>query len=287
MNYYYHFFYFAWSFFLIYTLNTNAVNETNNESKTRDYEIVTPKRGFVGSPPSPAGEPNTWLPTKPSHFDKRYIRVTELPERVSQGMRRIVLRVDEIDEVGKILKRLYYVYIDISSEGAKILHRIRDDNSSIDDFGFRKYSMPFSFVCARSPALGFKDGEMDGYVRSSGHGVEFVRKKAKESDKSIQVEAAYFDTGEDGKTRWYGNEIDRIRKEKASVKFREKQEWANENDWLWTKMERYDANGNIMMHCRKIKIGSIDKDDDWPISFRATNAPNWFTSQGSTNNLTK
>ena len=161
------------------------------------------------------------------------------------------------------------------------------NGSSRDDSGIRKYGLPFPFTCARLPGLGFKNGEMDGYVRSTGHGVEFVRKKAKESDESIQVEVAYFDTGEGGKTRWYGNDIDRIRKEKSSVKFREKQEWENENDWLWTRMERYDASGNIMMHCRKIKIGSIDKEDDWPINLRMTNVNDWFTSQGSTNSLTK
>jgi len=287
MNYYYHFFYFALSFSLIYTLNTNAVNETNNESKTRDYEIVAPKRGFIGSPPSPAGKPDTWPPTKPSHFDKRYIRVTELPERVSQGMRRIVLRVDEIDEVGEILERLYYVYIDISSEGAKILHRIRDDNSSVDDFGFQKYSMPFPFACARSLALGFRDGEADGYVTHAGEGIEFFRKKNKIMSRAIEVDASYFNARESGKTCWYGTNIVEVAKSGSMVLFREKQEWENENDWLWTKMERYDANGNIMMHCREIKIGSIDKDDDWPISSRATNAPIWLAFQGSTNSLTK
>lgn len=287
-------------FFYLYCLSVMFVacvianNKSGGEQNIYDYEITTPKPGFIGGPHTAAAR-TPMMPKDQSDFCTRHIRVTKIVERELPDMRRIVFRIDEIDDKGNITIRsrtsmegVYFIYIDISSEGTAILKKNEDDNSNGEDFGGTKFSLPFPFNCVRSPTLGFKNGEMDGYVQSAGHGIEFVRKKAKESDKSVQVEAAYFDTREAGKTRWLGNDIDRIRKsEKTRVLFREQQEWANENDLLWTRMERYDGNGNFMMRCRKITIGSIAKEDDWPINFRMTNVNDWFTSQGSTNSMMK
>lgn len=280
----------------IFVICNSANSESAGKKVAHDYEIITPKPGYIGGPLTPAAIPNMRPPMDQRHFNKRYIRVTEIAERELSGLQRVVLRLDEIDNKGSVFNRgLYFVYINISPEGAAIIQKNEDDNSSENDLGSIKNRIPFPFTCARSPGLGFKNGDTDGFAIYNRRGPAFVRKTAKGTKGPIQVEAVYFEKQKDANdtkpdTRWYGTNIAEVTNSGTTrTLFREKQEWANEADWLWTKMERYDANGNIMMRCKEIKIGK-DGVEYFTTDTAATNAAQtneiMSTTQPSINELT-
>jgi hypothetical protein len=225
----------------------------------KEYKVVTPKKGFIGSPPSPSAAPDIRRPAQVEDFDNRFLRVTLIGTRAIEEGRRIVMRLDEIDAMGTTkVPGLYYAYMDVQPEGTLVICRRTDDGGNSDEADVIRYGLPFPFGCARPPTLGFKNGKKDGYVDSVGRGVEFARKDGNAQSGVITVEATHFERSADwaGKApaspAWYRGDIEDVKNDgRTKVHFREKQQWGKATGWLWDEMERVDKDGNLLMRCRK------------------------------------
>jgi hypothetical protein len=54
---------------------------------------------------------------------------------------------------------------------------------------------------------------------------------------------------------WRGSKIPDVGNGRKTERvFRETQEWKNADDWLWTKMERVDMQGNVLLRCEATKV---------------------------------
>lgn len=238
--------------------HTNAVYQVN-ESKI--FKVMVPKSGYLGSPLSPFAPIIKYRqPTNEAHFKPFYVRVTIVADRKNKEYRRIVLRLDEADENVKIINHgLYYSYVDFLPEGLKIITRCMDDNGNSND-DITVNEIPFPFICARPPKLGFTKGNSEGQRDKSGVGVRYLKKEKKDDTSVVNIEAERFENyeglGELGSrtAKWYTSEVDDVVKsKKTKIIYRENQKWASEGDWLWDEMERFDKDGNILMKCKKVQ----------------------------------
>lgn len=235
-------------------------------NQTRTYKVMFPKSGYIGTPASAAAIEEFRHPTREEHFKTCYIRVTVVADRKHKGNRRIVLRMDEIDENLKLIREaLYHAYIDILPEGVKIICRRDDDNGDSTETNIR-YGIPFPFECARPPQLGFKETNSDGHRDEMGYCVKYFKKEKKDDSPVVSIEAERFENLEgleDSEglksvaarpAKWYKAEVDDVVKsKKTKILYRENQKWVRGNDWLWDEMERFDKDGNILMKCKKIQ----------------------------------
>lgn len=238
------------------------VNQTNivyqvNQSKT--YKVMVPRSGYIGNLSAAAIEVFRH-PTSEEHFKTRYVSVTVIADRRHKGYQRIVLRLDEVDGNMKLIHQgVYHSYIDFLPEGIKIITRCEDDNGNSND-SITKYEIPFPFLCARPPQLGFTKGSSEGQRDKSGVGVRYFKKEKKDNSSFINIEAERFENYEgledlgSRTAKWYKSEVDDVVKsKKTKIVYRENQKWATENDWLWDEMERFDKDGNILLRCKKIQ----------------------------------
>ena len=229
-------------------------------NQTRTYKVMFPKTGYIGNPASASSIKEFMQPTSEEHFKACYVRVTIVADRIRKGNKRIVLRMDEVDEKLNMLREgLYYSYVDFLPEGIKSIYRCADDDSDYTETGIR-FGIPFPFSCTRPPLLVFLKGYSEGYRDKSGLGVRYLKKENKDNSSVVNIDAERFENvenlGELGSrtAKWYKSEVDDVVKsKKTTVVYREKQKWASEGDWLWDEMERFDKDGNILMKCKKIQ----------------------------------
>ncbi len=96
----------------------------------------------------------------------------------------------------------------------------------------------------------------------TGIGVAYALKKpGTASDPKVKIEATRFNRRsairKDDVPIPYLSDSDMgdLLKEKpeATILFREEQEWDKTDDWLWRKMERFDAKGTFLMRCVRMK----------------------------------
>lgn len=222
------------------------------------FKTEIPKDRLVGSPRIEAF-PKTRKPIAPEDFDIRYVRATMLAERSIESGNRKVLRVDEVTSVAQLIRHgIYYVYVDMLKDGARVVYHEKDNNSDVLD-SVVTYGIWCPFTCARPPAMNAAGVKRAGYVDYRvGWGIDYKMKDTKETSGGLQVEATWFDTsGPDpiGKRtpKWYQSNIEDVYKNpKTRVMFREKQVWSRPDDWLWREMERYDENGNILIRCKEV-----------------------------------
>lgn len=228
--------------------------------QSKIYKVMFPKRGYIGSPiPSFVPSLRQRYPTNENHFKTCYVSVTVIAKREHNGYQRIVLRLDEVDENMKLINLgVYHSYIDFLPEGIKIITRCEDDNGNSND-SITKYEIPFPFLCARPPKLGFTKGSSEGQRDKSGLGVKYLKKEKKDDTPVVIIEAERFENYEgleelgSRTAKWYTSEVDDVVKSKETkILYRENQKWASEGDWLWDEMERFDQDGNILMKCKKI-----------------------------------
>jgi hypothetical protein len=147
----------------------------------------------------------------------------------------------------------------ILPEGLKIITRSVDDNGNSND-DITVNEIPFPFLCARPPKLGFTKGSSEGQRDKSGLGVKYLKKGKKDDSPVVNIEAERFENyeglGELGSrtAKWYTSEVnDVVKSKETKILYRENQKWASEGDWLWDEMERFDKDGNILMKCKKIQ----------------------------------
>jgi hypothetical protein len=168
--------------------------------------------------------------------------------------------MDEVDEnMNLIHQGLYHAYIDFMKEGVNILCRSDDDNGDSTETNIN-YGIPFPFECARPPKLGFVKGNREGHRDESGYCVKYFKREKKDEFPVVNIEATRFENYEghgelgDRPAKWYTSEVDDVVKStKTKIIYRENQKWANEGDWMWDEMERFDKDGNILMKCKKIQ----------------------------------
>lgn len=229
--------------------------------QTKMYKIVCPKSGFVGAPDDAVAAFVAFAkPTREEDFNTRFLKVTVVGEREHEGVKREILCIDKIDENGNLLEHaLYYVYVDVSPEGAELSLSFTDDNYGSEMNNGGKSGIPFPFTCGRPPVLGFREGKQDGHV-TRGSGVQYLKKDTQEGTNVIQVEATRFTTAALTNStslvsiHWFNSSITNIvNNAKTEVVFREQQKWGNLNNWLWEEMERFDKNGNLLMRCVKVQ----------------------------------
>jgi hypothetical protein len=225
--------------------------------QVRVYEIATPEWGFIGSPFDLSGIPRGMRPTKEEHFRKRFLRVKIAQKRQKGDDLRIVFRLDEMDNKGAVIKEaLYFAYLDVCPQGARVLCKNQDDGRDYAYLG-TNYDLPFPFTCTRPPALGFLKGTQDGYLDSMGRGVVYTREAPKSSSFLLEVRATRFNKhrGAEQLVRWCGSEAAELAKEDAETRvlFHETQKWERADDWLWVEMERTDKDGNILMRCKMVE----------------------------------
>lgn len=277
----------------------NTAERIFTEGDERVCELITPKVGYAGAPPSTAARASALVPATDKDFDKHIIRISVVQKRKKENGLRIILRLDEIDRMGNMAREGgYFAYIDVYNVGARVICKYEDDNGDSEEIGIR-YGIPFPLTCTRPPALGFIKGTYDGAEGRRGRGVVYEKKEASKGSQVLNIEATYFDRGKLEETLnnssksicWHGPEKSKEIKEQSGIKklWRETQKWGSANDWLWTRMERYDANGNIMMRCKEIKLG---KDGEYiPVDTAVTNAAKtneiMSISHPSTNSLMK
>jgi len=233
----------------------------------RDYELVFPKRGFLGCPPSPSGKPDVLTPSKEEHFDKRLIRVS-VKEALAKGdASEIVLQIDGIIESADTLRfqEIYSAHVNITVDGmAILLHSTFCDEKILSHpTEMVSHGVPFPITCGRPPALGFSHGESEACMLSGDIlGTRYEEKAVQDASGQIEIEATLFEAPREAlnvtpakQVRLNAADTAALLKKggKARVLFREKQKWARRDDWLWTSMERYDANGHIQLRCTQIE----------------------------------
>ncbi len=226
--------------------------------QVRVYQIFTPKSGFVGSPDDPfRSVPSFRRPTKDEHFDKRFVRIKVFDKRNTKDHLRIVFRLDELDASGAVIREaIYFAYLDVCAEGARMIDKAEDDNLRYAYMGMR-YMLPFPLTCTRPTALGFLKSTPDGFVESTGRGVVYFRKALRTGASLLEIEATCFDKnrGPGVPVRWYVSDASNLARDDAqtTILFRETQKWKRADDWLWFEMVRHDREGNILMRCRLIE----------------------------------
>ena len=271
-------------------LDADTCSEPNNplEAKaetvfqlgdTVNVEIVLPRSGFVGSPERASGAPKRpKKPTKDEDFYRRYFRLTTIKQYPIQSDVRVVLQLDEIaphPEYGT--EPVYYAVIEISEETTRIIG-IDPDEGLIGPHVVAlgtgivrgaRHGLPFPLVMTCPLAL-TEDKSMkhNGAMMPGDYGVVY-------SESTITTERPFerrigaelfqrWDPRMPGKSRHmrYYDEEDKMISEavgegrvKVRILARETQLWSSDDDWLWETMERYDADGNIMMRCRRMKAG--------------------------------
>jgi len=224
------------------------------DGPSKTYRVMTPKPGFIGSPPSARAYPDFRKPSKAEDFDTFFIRITVVDEQEINGGIRKIMQIDQIDERGRLVHEgLYYAHLDTLPEGTRIIPL---DSRHMTEVGpsHVAFGIPFPFICARPPALGSHKKTHDGYVNyRTGLGVKY-----KEIPSVVWIEATFFQTAREAeqerRVQWYGSDIDDVvDAAKTRAHFREKQKWLTADDWLWEEMERFDDQGNLMMRCTRIE----------------------------------
>jgi hypothetical protein len=253
---------------------TMQKSEIFTVGQIREVRIDFPQRGFIGDPlDALSGIPTTRRPTKPEDFVTRFARVTVVATLQRGKGKRAVLRLDEIDKKGAVLvKELYYVYVDMMPEGTQVLQRLDImskvtqafqgyDSDDYDHDGVLK-SVPYPLACTTPVALLLKRGKRGGYLNHTGLGVEYSwGHPDHERPAMIRVEAARLKNPRKSADDiphpiyWHGAKIPDVGNGRKTERiFRETQEWKNADDWLWTKMERFDMEGNVLLRCEAMKV---------------------------------
>lgn len=233
-----------------------SANDIYRAGDVREYEISVPRLGFYGSV-NITSLPDFRPARADEDFEKHFVRIEVLNNRSLSNGKRFVLRIDGNDpEGGETIKGIYYAYVDTSSKGTKVIGRDQDDSVGHDEtVCSAQYGLRFPFICSRPPALGFSKSNVDGYFISRVDGVMYARKD-KKTLPAVTVEATRFQNlkaFKDGKqeVHWYGADIADLAKvdSGATILFHETQHWEKADDWLWQKMERFNARGDVLMRC--------------------------------------
>jgi hypothetical protein len=231
--------------------------ELFKEGETRDLKVVLPGPGFLGSPSSMLVGYQLPPPTKPEDFVTRFIRITVLAKKPYEKGERADLRLDEIDKNGVVLKKdLYRVQVEMTPEGTLV--SCRDRHFSDFSEGF-KYELPCPLPCTTPVALLVKLGQCSGFIGHSAQAVEYSWKHPDPKTPAMtRVEAALVryigPSGTDIPIPlcWHGKRPKIAKLKEIWIRFRETQDWNDPNDWLWTRMERLDKDGNVLMRCEVV-----------------------------------
>ena len=248
----------------IYQVNTAA-----------NYEVSSPKPGYLGG--ARFGTPPQWkTPQSNDDYEKRFIRVRILGNRATAIGIRVVLKLDEVNEEGKLIKDgVYYAYVDISGNSFRMISKAADDNDPRPHDG-RRSGIPFPLFCAMPPMLAFSDGVRDSVAAYSVDPVNgyYQLKEAPSASaddgrtcriattayqeysatKHQQMPQRFFDPA----TRLIENKEGKGRIPLVEY-FRETQVWRSSHRWLWDTMERRDIDNNVTLRCKRMTFPEAPK----------------------------
>lgn len=244
----------------------------NTEYKREIYEfqLFTPKRGFIGYQPESTGVYSMGfrkIPTKDSDFDMHHIRIIEIKRKTLNERCHTYYRVDLFNKGGiseedrNDMDCLYNTTLVVFKDGAFMVTRDKPFSDEIFHEGMENLGIPFPFRSTRPPYLAFKKGNIEGVIDCCGSGVRYELKSDAQMNEPVKVETIEFTKINVGLLhippfgiKYYGKEIDDIVKE-DNIYFhcRQVQYWSKVTDAFWDKMERFNKNGNILMKCIRIK----------------------------------
>ncbi|HEX2952050.1 MAG TPA: hypothetical protein VHV83_21150 [Armatimonadota bacterium] len=206
-------------------------------NSTQRIEIMYPDEGFVGSPESPSPLPSIRIPKTADDYVKRYVSVAVISQRLLPDGQRIVLRLDETGQDGKVtISGLYFVYLDVRGAKIDVLCKFTDDNNAVQDTGI-KHGLPFPLAYAIPPELmSSVYKSVDGYLDNRNHGALFSRTVAvADEPAAIHTTITTFQHTKEG----------------LCITAKETQTW-KADDWLWTDMQRVDRHGHLIMSCKRL-----------------------------------
>jgi hypothetical protein len=259
----------------------------------RDIKILTPKQGFKGSPLTAAAYPsfNIKIPSTEEDFDIKYARITISQVKMLKNIIRVAFLIDEIDPnknpvmyfkstrvESKYHEPIYYAYLFIRPNSCRIIETSSDsfqkelnsdwiperDVIQQPNKGLHQgiqFPLTFTFPPKLSPYKNMKD---NSYI-TIGNGVVYHEPIRDEQNKNLRYTILYIETAENWlkdekivkkyfskteKTLSDGVQADST---EVTIRAKETQTWADDNDWLWKEMERTDADGNITMRCKRLK----------------------------------
>jgi hypothetical protein len=259
-----------------------GLTDSDLTTGTEKYlEILTPKEGFAGAPPTAAAYiPRREIPKKDSDFDRSIVRVTVLKRRLYRdgAAERIVLRCDFVEAPEReVVPWPPFAVIESNPEGCRIAGQRDDPNASLlsmreplsdhGNEGHEHYGFRFVFLMT-SPSLPSREGkgQKDDRLEQM-YGVAFTSASVSEGESTThtvsatllertsvgrqypveRVRRAFFD-----KERKTLSDAKTSDTEEVALVAREEQVWKGKSSWLWDRMTRYNAEGTLTMRCRQI-----------------------------------
>jgi len=255
----------------------------------RDIEIMVPKPGFIGSPPSASAHPpRKAVPSSNEDFLYKYVRITVIKKINLKKGNRIVFKLDEIDPNGTFVtyyesgggdgyhEPIYYAYLDLKPTGCKMIGTVRAipetrNNKQQEELVHGilnrctrsgiEFPLTFTFPPVFNPHENFKDNSwMHGdyaivYTGATKRDAPYYRRinssLLRKVEPSMEIK--------EENIRYYSDN-DKILSEtkKAGsvsviISTKETQIWEKSSAWLWSELERTDNDGNLIMRCRKMK----------------------------------
>jgi hypothetical protein len=192
----------------------------------RDIEILTPKQGFKGSPPSSSPMPDFRIPKTEDDYNKKYVRITILEIKGIKGSTRIGFSLDEIDPNGKYVmypaisrsdpdyhKPIYYGVLFIKPNDYR-MEQIRsiiisalnypelDPDQVVGSIGspngFNVHGIQFPLTFTFPPKLNpHKNMKDNSFMAISGNGVAYDEPNMQSATRQTIIKATYFEQESD------------------------------------------------------------------------------------------
>jgi hypothetical protein len=253
-----------------------------------DMEVAYPKDGFVGAPPySHAYSKREIMPVWDRDYSKKFIRVQIQNKVKFDGGFRVPMVIDEIDRDGNLVmygqtdvkpgrhEPLFYAYLDYRSSTCRIIGSPWEmtktpSGKEPEDLGWGvldrefRYDISFPLFLTCPPLL--NKANINSSMR---YGVAVVftesTKLAGNDDQVRQTKAVLLKEADPNETipkkhiRYYDPVSKSVSSEEGSglkkmrLAVSEIHVWNRDEDWLWDRMERRDADGNLVMRCQVIR----------------------------------
>jgi len=259
-----------------------GLTDSDLTTGTEKYlEILTPKEGFAGAPPTTSAyRTRADIPKKESDFDRTIVRVRVLGRHLCRdgAVERIVLRCDFLMRPERqLVPSIPYTVIESSPAGFRIVGQDNEPNGKLlsmrepfSDHGHSgswHYGFPFVFLMT-SPSLPSREGkgQKDDRLEQM-YGLSFTSASVSEGESTThtvtanllertslggqypveRVRRGFFD-----KERKTLSDAKTSGTEEVALVAREEQIWKGKSSWLWDRMTRYNAEGTLTMRCRQI-----------------------------------
>jgi hypothetical protein len=244
--------------------------EENNNSNTDLYyvQIVFPREDFIGGLPTPSAFPSV-IPSRQEHFIVELMKLKKL--EVGKPKDCYTILAELIDFNGNPQKRQLRTFstefdykfqiMIVNSNGhyfpsCEVIYP--DDFEGGRGIGSSMNGLEPSHVTplfnVRPPKYGFQKRNSENYLYGKTR-VTIYNKEIKDGIICIDIKKYHLEKPFSQNTKNYeflDNVMTVIKEHNARLLYYEKQEWSKPDDWIWSKMKRYDYEGNLMYHCDRM-----------------------------------